>query len=646
MDKRITPQTVTRKLALILAFTLAALLSMVSTLLFSMSRMHSTYQYLVASYEQEKKISTVRALISHTLDECEELLAGPNKSFLVSDVRAHLEELQAQISSLATLSEQLLNPYFPLDASEKTDFYLLKIDFFITEVGKVIHEYQKGEVERARKAAVAIQHNLKHAILPAFDDDTYLRELFLKRNASERMGFMRKVSQANYAVCFLMMALIALLLVRLRSQILNPIKELTLATKSIAQSPGSLRKVPVRRNDELGLLAHSFNKMVERLHFSMAYTDNIIHSMIDVLIVTDAAGIIRKVNDNALKLLGYSREEITGLLVGQVLVCCVEPSRDGQNASPSAVAKASTPALLATARENPLREYDCQIVGKDGRQIPALLSCQSIVEIDGATTGMLFSAKDARDSKLLQELRKTQQQLVQSAKLASLGELSAGIAHEINQPLFLVQGFASRIRAVFEKHGKDLPEKVPDYLKEIQDNAARMNRIIHHLRDFSHQGANEFVAIHINHVIEKSFTLLSEQLRTRNVTVTKDLAPSNPRLQGDSHRLEQVFVNILINARDAIHSSPRKGSGRIAVSSRLEGGTIVVEIRDNGVGIAPEHLPRVFDPFFTTKRVGEGTGLGLSISHGIIQEHKGSIACVSTPAEGTTFRITLPALPA
>lgn len=646
MDGRKTPQTITRKLGFILALAAIAGLSMISNLLFSMSRMASTYQYLVVSYEQEKQISTVRALISHSLDECGELLSTPNKSFLISDIRGHLEELQTQITSLATLSDRLPSPYFPLDASEKFDYYLLKIDFFISSVGRILQTYQKGAIEPARKTYNTMHNSLRSTVLPAFDDDAYLRELFLKRNVLERMDFMVKIRTVNYVICFFMMVLIGLLLVRLRSQILSPIIELTAATEAIAQSPGALQRVPVQRNDEFGMLAQSFNTMVERLHFSIAYTDNIIRSMIDVLIVADAAGIIRKVNDNALKLLGYTREEITGLLVGQVLVCCVEPSCDGQAASPSVTMRVSTAALLAAAQENLLQEYDCQIVRKDGQNIPALLSCQSIIEIDGATTGFLFSAKDVRDSKLLRELRATQQQLVQSAKLASLGELSAGIAHEINQPLFLVQGFASRIRAVFEKHGKDLPEKVSDYLKEIQDNVVRMDRIIHHLRDFSHQGANEFVAIHINSVIEKSFTLLSEQLRARNVTVTKDLAPSNPRLMGDSHRLEQVFVNILINARDAINSSLRKGSGLIAVSSRLEGGNIVIELRDNGISIAPEHLPRIFDPFFTTKRVGEGTGLGLSISHGIIQEHKGSIACASTPGVGTTFTITLPALAA
>ncbi len=242
------------------------------------------------------------------------------------------------------------------------------------------------------------------------------------------------------------------------------------------------------------------------------------------------------------------------------------------------------------------------------------------------------------------ELKDTQAQLIQAAKLASIGELAAGVAHELNQPLMVIRLNAQLLMRNLRKNALGRDEQMKQ-LDPIERNTKRMMNIINHLRTFSRQAQIEFSPQDVNKIIEGAFLMLGEQLRLHNIEVNNNLSPNLPKVLGNANQIEQVFLNLLTNARDAIEAKGARGSRRIEIVTQIsDKNNECVEIlfKDNGEGISKDTLENVFDPFFTTKDVGKGTGLGLSISYGIIQDHQGEIEMVETGPEGTTCRIRLP----
>lgn len=233
-------------------------------------------------------------------------------------------------------------------------------------------------------------------------------------------------------------------------------------------------------------------------------------------------------------------------------------------------------------------------------------------------------------------------QLVQSAKLASMGEMVAGVNHELNNPLHIIKGFNGRIKAAYKKNGNVSFERVAPYIEAIDKSCERMNKIIQSFQNFSRQSAQSLEPIFINETVERSLALLEAQLQLRKISITKKLCQENPTILGDTHRLEQVFVNLLNNACDSFEEKNSKEK-KISISTKVAANSVIVEIRDNGCGISKDSLEKIFNPFFTTKRVGKGNGLGLSISHKIISEHHGEITCESKEGVGTSFYISFKA---
>ncbi len=241
-------------------------------------------------------------------------------------------------------------------------------------------------------------------------------------------------------------------------------------------------------------------------------------------------------------------------------------------------------------------------------------------------------------------LKSAQAQLIQSGKLASIGELAAGIAHELNQPLMVIRTTGQFIRRSLDK-GTVGVDALKEHFEPIDRNTRRMMNIINHLRAFSRQSQGEFSPLNVNRLIEESFLMIGEQLRLHNIEVQKNLTPNPPKVLGNVNQLEQVVLNLLTNARDAIEAKGGKEPGQIEIVSRVfsdDNPWVEILIKDSGDGISEDTLKNIFDPFFTTKEVGKGTGLGLSISYGIIQEHQGEIEVVESSPAGTTFRMKLP----
>jgi len=231
-------------------------------------------------------------------------------------------------------------------------------------------------------------------------------------------------------------------------------------------------------------------------------------------------------------------------------------------------------------------------------------------------------------------LKNTQAQLVQSEKLSAIGEFVAGVAHELNNPLTGVIGFSQMLQE------SGISERQQGFLDRIVGSAERCHKIVQSLLSFSRRRQPERKIISLNELVQTTVELSKYETKAASIDVTMNLAPDIPLIAADPAQIQQVFVNILNNARHAIQEKGQPGS--IQVTTKLVGGKARIEFRDNGRGIPKEHLDKIFNPFFTTKPVGEGTGLGLSLSYGIIHEHGGTIAAESVAGKGAIFTIDLP----
>jgi len=241
------------------------------------------------------------------------------------------------------------------------------------------------------------------------------------------------------------------------------------------------------------------------------------------------------------------------------------------------------------------------------------------------------------------ELKSAQEALVQAGKLAALGELAAGVAHELNQPLMGVMGFGQELESLLKKSFPDATAL--DYAGEVTKNAVRMKKIIQQLREFTRRSTEDFRNTEVAEVVGESLKLLEQQFKSRGIEVSVNAEPGLPAIYCNPFQLEQVFINLATNARDAIEASGR-GSGSIAIELRRKNADaqrfVEISFRDDGTGMSLETQNRALEPFYTTKEVGKGTGLGLSVSYGILSKIHGTMLIESAPGKGTAFLLTLP----
>jgi C4-dicarboxylate-specific signal transduction histidine kinase len=265
------------------------------------------------------------------------------------------------------------------------------------------------------------------------------------------------------------------------------------------------------------------------------------------------------------------------------------------------------------------------------------------LRLEGSRKAMIHIMGDLRETtaemqRREQELREKQEQLVQAGKLATLGELTTGVAHELNNPLNNIGLFVGNAIDLLEL-GAGGKEQIVVELRRVLQQVHKATEIISHLRMFGRAAPVSREPVSLRQVIDQALSLMQEQLRLREIEVTVDLDPEKAVVVGNPIQLEQVFINLLTNARDAMANSRRK---QIRISGLVRSAGVDIEFADTGHGIPPGLERRIFDPFFTTKEVGKGTGLGLSITYGIVKEHGGTISVVSRPDEGATLLIRLP----
>jgi PAS domain S-box-containing protein len=277
------------------------------------------------------------------------------------------------------------------------------------------------------------------------------------------------------------------------------------------------------------------------------------------------------------------------------------------------------------------------------------VSASPIFNEEGKVVATVHIAKDITTRKkaeqelqsAYQKLQETQQQLIQSAKMAATGQLVAGVSHELNQPLTGIKGFAQALLMDSEENS---PARAD--LKKIVEQADRMDNIIKNLRLFARKSEFKAEELDINKPIQDALMLLSQQLKVHNIRLNTSFGENLPKTQGDPNQLQQVFLNLITNARDAIDSLKHPDGGELMIKTALSEDSKYVEItfEDTGCGIPPEDLENIFNPFFTTKFSLGGIGLGLSITYGIIEEHRGKIEVKSQEGKGTTFKIILPVM--
>jgi two-component system, NtrC family, sensor kinase len=275
--------------------------------------------------------------------------------------------------------------------------------------------------------------------------------------------------------------------------------------------------------------------------------------------------------------------------------------------------------------------YRVPLVSTHGRQKRALLVNVGISPFkttDGAQAGWIIVLEDITERANLEE------QLRLSEKMAAIGLLAAGVAHEVNTPL---TGISSFTQMLLERSDPEDPKT--QLLEKIERQTFRAAKIINSLLNLARPSHSEAGPVDLNVVIGDVLALLEHQFKTSHIQVRKELSAPALHIRGVEYKLQQVFLNLFLNARDAMP----KG-GWLTVSTRVENADVIVELSDTGVGIPAEHLARIYDPFFTTKPEGRGTGLGLSVTYGIVQEHGGELLCESHPGKGTCFRLVLPLL--
>jgi len=373
---------------------------------------------------------------------------------------------------------------------------------------------------------------------------------------------------------------------------------------------------------ENGRLYRQLRVKAEELDRLREFSENVVESLDTGLLVLDLDDRVVRWNRAIEQLYGVPRS----LAVGQPLAAIFERS--------------FVEALCAARRENPdgARLYRMPIGSRESPDRRLLVNVTTVpllthVGPDVRTTGTVIIIEDISARVQLEE------QLQVSDKMASIGLLAAGVAHEVNTPLTGISSFTQMLL-----EGADPDDPRTRLLEKIERQTFRAAKIVNGLLNLSRQGgqaSGERVPVDLNAVINDVLALLEHQLELGRIKVRRDLTAPAPVVVGTEHKLQQVFLNLFLNARDAMP----KG-GWLSIASRAEGDRAIIELSDTGSGIPAEHLSRIYDPFFTTKSLGHGTGLGLSITYGIVREHDGTITVESSVGQGTRFTVNLPLSPA
>lgn len=367
---------------------------------------------------------------------------------------------------------------------------------------------------------------------------------------------------------------------------------------------------------EIGMISDLHQKTFEKLQKMETLSDLIFNKLIheEVLVIAKDYRIV-DANDTLVDRIGLKREEVIGRFCYEITHHRKIPCTGNDHPCP----------LIETLKSGKPSQSTHTHLDKDNRQLYYSISCYPIFE-KGEVVGVVEMSRDiTRDINY-------QKNMMQQEKLISIGRLSAGVAHEINNPLTTILTTAMLAQ-------EDLEASHPLYeeLDTISKETIRCRKIVTSLLDFARQSTPEKKEIALNDVVSESLLLTKKQAAFNDVTVSQDLGDDIPFMLLDKGQIQQALINLLINALEATSAG-----GRVNVTTRFDSpdNSVLIDIEDNGVGMTEETIGRIFDPFYTNKDTG--TGLGLAITHGIIEQHDGAISVKSKPGEGTVFIIRLP----
>jgi two-component system sensor histidine kinase HupT/HoxJ len=416
----------------------------------------------------------------------------------------------------------------------------------------------------------------------------------------------------------------------------------------------------IRKMDEVYADLIQYEAALERknaaLEESQQFIFSVLTSMSDVLIVCDRHGVIQEVNQALTTLTGRTQEALRGTPLPELFA---DASSREQAAR----------FIDQVQTGGPIQDSELQVAAAGGAAVPVALNCTPRFNPLGKLVGLVVAGRPVGELRKAyqalreahEELKRAQQQLVHSEKMASLGQLVAGVAHELNNPISFVLGnvhalqkYAQRIQRYLDAiHAGEDPARLAALRRELRidhvvrdlqpliegtiEGAERTRTIVDGLKRFSAVDREEHVPFDLVGVIERSVHWVVKATGSR-VEVAWDIPQRIPVL-GSPGQMQQVLVNLVQNAVDAVAQSPRP---RLEVTARREQDQVQVTLHDNGPGIPPEHLSQIFNPFFTTKPVGRGTGLGLSISYGIVERHGGRLSAANHPEGGAAFTLRLP----
>jgi two-component system NtrC family sensor kinase len=348
------------------------------------------------------------------------------------------------------------------------------------------------------------------------------------------------------------------------------------------------------------------------------FNENIIESINVGVMVINLAGRITNWNGALEEIYGLQREQAIGHRITEVFQ--------------SDVLKTLREMMARSEwhKREPVNVYKFRARSADDRELILNLSLAPLHTKTAEIEGTLVAIENVTERMRLEE------QLQQSDKLSSIGLLAAGVAHEVNTPL---TGISSYSQMLMQQIPVGDPRQL--LLEKIHRQTSRASAIVNNLLNFSRVSDARFAPVDLNRVLDDTIQLLEAQLRNTQIEVMRSYAEELPPALGNAPKLQQVFMNLILNARDAMPNG-----GRLELITEEQGDTVLVAFRDSGGGIEPEHLSKIYDPFFTTKQIGKGTGLGLAVSYGIIQDHGGQIVVQSDIGTGTSFQITLPLAPA
>lgn len=355
-------------------------------------------------------------------------------------------------------------------------------------------------------------------------------------------------------------------------------------------------------------LAREVNDKTRELKETKDYLENLLETANDVICTLNSEGTIKYVNKK-IEEWGYTKEEVVG---SSFLTLLSEKYKDERFKN----------AVTKGIRET----YEVEALDKSGAIKDIVLSVSPLRGTDGKVAEILCIANDITEQKRLEH------QIAQAEKMSAIGQLAAGIAHEINNPI------GGILNCLYNLRTGRLPEtRVGEYLQSMEDGIRRVQRTVDQLLDFSQQHLPELTTVHINYLVRDVLSLTTYAITSKDIRLELKLGSELPLLMLDQHKMGQVVMNILLNAVHAI-----EGDGVIEVRTFQEDEWCCLEIKDNGTGIPAAMLTKIFDPFFTTKDVGKGTGLGLAVSLGIVEKHSGRIEVKSVEGKGASFIIKLP----